>query len=650
MKKKRLLAWLMTLVMMFGLMPATALADTTTPTLTPAAKSNGDVTISKVAAPVAGKDDEWQITMTINPATNIDPQPLELVLVLDTSGSMNFCTLVNHKGQHESTHDCSTTMQGDRKKNWKESRLYKATEEAKNMLTSLETAKVDATISIVTFDEIGRANLTETKDYTTAKTTLTNIGDAITSGGTHVNDGLKVAYNILSDEPENAVKAVVLLGDGVFNGTDPVDGNNSIIDYYDVPGYATAIKGTTSYGATGLKNTTLYTIAFAAGTNAQAALARVASPNEAYVAGDAEALKSVFAKIASKIVPMVSDNMTSGSVSDVKVTGTPTVNGTAASNIVANNGEEIRWNSPDTIESTETVTLVYNVTLKDLQSLNVGANTVDLNGDAKLSYAVGGVKKDPLAFPRPQAVVTVGQLEENYYLDGVLQENLTVKHPKVIVNGTNTFAWNADDSKVIAVNDEAVYKESKQGDTVVNKTGSVTATGVSYVVNHYYTTTPEYIVTYQYAGDDVPQDAATLPDPATHKVGETVRVAATPAAVEGYTFEGWYNGQEKVADTFNMPNNDVTLTGTWTKNSHEVTYSYENNVPGAPKLPDEATVDYGETVKVAAVPSLTGYTFDGWKFDGETYKAGATFAMPDKDVAFTGKWTPLTKSDSSVSD
>ena len=68
----------------------------------------------------------------------------------------------------------------------------------------------------------------------------------------------------------------------------------------------------------------------------------------------------------------------------------------------------------------------------------------------------------------------------------------------------------------------------------------------------------EHTVSYSFTGD-VP-DGVSAPGSQTYKVGDTVRVAGSPAAPEGYTFHGWSrNG------SFEMPDNDVTITGRWTK-------------------------------------------------------------------------------------
>lgn len=85
---------------------------------------------------------------------------------------------------------------------------------------------------------------------------------------------------------------------------------------------------------------------------------------------------------------------------------------------------------------------------------------------------------------------------------------------------------------------------------------------------------------------------------------------------------------------FNVPG----VKGTAPK--YNVTYEYAGTVPtGAPELPDEASYKAGATVKVAAAPTLAGYTFSGWTTSDAAVSSDGSFTMPSKDVKLTGSWT-----------
>ena len=144
-----------------------------------------------------------------------------------------------------------------------------------------------------------------------------------------------------------------------------------------------------------------------------------------------------------------------------------------------------------------------------------------------------------------------------------------------------------------------------------------------------------YTVSFKYMGV-APEDAPAVPESFLATVGSTVELSAPE--LEGYTFDGWYYEGDLV-DEFAMPAKDVVITGKWIKNAQDtfaVTYAYTGDVPaGAPAVPAASTAKVGDTVAVAEVPSLEGYIFSGWYFDGEV---ATSFVMPANDVVITGNW------------
>ncbi len=153
--------------------------------------------------------------------------------------------------------------------------------------------------------------------------------------------------------------------------------------------------------------------------------------------------------------------------------------------------------------------------------------------------------------------------------------------------------------------------------------GTITAdTTVTYVY-----TAILYPVTYEYTGE-VPENAPALPEDAEYTFGTAVTVADAPE-LDGYTFSGWDK------EDFEMPAEDVVITGSWTAiPKYTVTYRYTGEVPaGAPELPETAEYAAGAAVTVAAAAYLEGYIFSGW--DKED------FEMPAEDVVITGSWTVI---------
>ena len=116
--KKRLLSMLLVLVMVIGLLPTAAMAvDANSPIVSTGSDDNVAVTKSAVA----NGDGTYNITIEVTPKTEGVAKPLELVLLLDVSGSMAWCTQEDHehdedceielsctKEAHRHTHECGT--------------------------------------------------------------------------------------------------------------------------------------------------------------------------------------------------------------------------------------------------------------------------------------------------------------------------------------------------------------------------------------------------------------------------------------------------------------------------------------------------------------------------------------------------------------
>ena len=257
------------------------------------------------------------------------------------------------------------------------------------------------------------------------------------------------------------------------------------------------------------------------------------------------------------------------------------------------------------------------------ENLTVDDDTPDFAGDdpAREGYKFNGWN------PTPSEKVDAAKADK---------DNVITYTAKWIKTYKVTYTDGVDGEEVFADQETVV----EAGDPTPAFDGTPTRTGYTFegwdpevadIVTEDATYTAQWTinshkVTYKYTGD-VPDGAPEVPEEATYDYGESVTVADAPT-LEGYTFSGWSE-----SGTFEMPDEDVEITGSWTINSHKVTYKYTGDVPdGAPEVPEEATYDYGESVTVADAPTLEGYTFSGWSESG-------TFEMPDEDVEITGSWT-----------
>lgn len=108
-----------------------------------------------------------------------------------------------------------------------------------------------------------------------------------------------------------------------------------------------------------------------------------------------------------------------------------------------------------------------------------------------------------------------------------------------------------------------------------------------------------------------------------YSVGEGDNITAEPAPTkDGYTFSGW----SSIPAT--MPANDVTVTGTFTKNA-ATTYTLTYMVDGV--VYKTFSYEAGATVARVEAPTKEGYTFSGW--------SNTLLTMPERNVTITGTFT-----------
>ena len=105
-----------------------------------------------------------------------------------------------------------------------------------------------------------------------------------------------------------------------------------------------------------------------------------------------------------------------------------------------------------------------------------------------------------------------------------------------------------------------------------------------------------------------------------YSVGEGDNITPEPAPTkQGYTFFGWSD----IPAT--MPANNVTVTGTFSKNTYKLTYFVDGQTYKT------FSYQYGTAITPEAAPTKQGYTFSGWSSIPGT--------MPANDVTVTGTFT-----------
>lgn len=171
--------------------------------------------------------------------------------------------------------------------------------------------------------------------------------------------------------------------------------------------------------------------------------------------------------------------------------------------------------------------------------------------------------------------------------------------------------------------------------TVSNGTFTMPAKDVVFTGS--FTQKETYGVTYSITGE-APKDFAT-PSTKNYSKGSDVKIDPLKAGniISGYRFLGWSLPSTVSVDDdgiFQMPNNNITITGSFEKVKYTVSYQFQGSVMpdnASSLLPATTSYEPGETVTVASSPETAGYRFLGW------YKA-KTFVMPEENVVITGEW------------
>ena len=127
----------------------------------------------------------------------------------------------------------------------------------------------------------------------------------------------------------------------------------------------------------------------------------------------------------------------------------------------------------------------------------------------------------------------------------------------------------------------------------------------------------------------------THSNPATYTV-ESATITLSAASRTGYTFDGWYVGDDLVTEIVTGSYGDKTFTAQWTPITYEIVY--ENTKGAANSNATEYTIE-SDTIALLDI-SATGYTFDGWYVGDELVTEIAEGSYGDK--TFTAQWTPIT--------
>ena len=370
---KKILAILMAVAMAFSLLPATALAitsgdDQQQSTLEPGAKyynfdgtettsENADITLTKTAAPVEGEDGVYEVTLTATTSQKVTPKPVEVVFVLDGSGSMGWCTENPPEGFfhfHKSGGWCIKTLNDHSKSRWNI-----AINAINQMVTNIGEDGV--TYKYVLFSD--DAEIVTSYNKNTKPT-----------GSTHLTEGVEKGIDAFS-ENSGADKVMIIVADGESDDKYPTS-------------QATAFKNA------GGK---IYTVGFLFSGNNFNNLS--SGDGYHFTADNADQINLAMNTITQNIAGLISDPM-GENVTLLQDRGISVeLNGQDTTPATVLNGNTIRWTKTDGFSGT--VTMKYQVQVKD--SAKTGkVLSIPLNGNATFNYVHNGTSHS-VAFPQPAA-------------------------------------------------------------------------------------------------------------------------------------------------------------------------------------------------------------------------------------------------------
>lgn len=127
-----------------------------------------------------------------------------------------------------------------------------------------------------------------------------------------------------------------------------------------------------------------------------------------------------------------------------------------------------------------------------------------------------------------------------------------------------------------------------------------------------------YTISYDLA------DGVNSPENPTSYTIESGLITLKDPTREGYTFAGWYNGEQLITTIDSNALENISLTAKWTVNSYKLTFDVDGNLT-------EKNFKYGESVTAIENPTKVGHTFAGWSEElPET--------MPANDITVEAKW------------
>lgn len=650
---KKILAMLMAVAMAFSLLPVTALAadgtnDTAGATTSVTTDTEDGVHISKKVEKAADGNYNLVMEAYVEGNTKIvdSSRPLDIVLVLDVSGSMSW-----------DMSDSDKTKRIDALKSAVKAFIENVAQ--KNKDTDANT--VGHRISIVKFaasktndvgddiDWIGRnysqivKNLTIVNDAGKGK--LIDAVNALQpAGATRADYGMELAKDELekNSKDQSRDKVVVMFTDGT-----PTSENS-----FESSVASGAISKSKALKDKGVK---VYTVGIFSGANPNADVAEKRTSNE------------------NKYMQAVSSNYPEATFKKIKTKYTWNF-GTRAENsnyyLSATSADELNnvfktiSNSITTTQVTAGTSAVLRDTLTKQFVLNGDANAITVK-KAKVTSKTGntyswgsledvdGIKKNVSSDGKTVTVTGFDYTSTGTTGNVITKNGNDYSGYKLIVTipikvnqdydrweaGKNNYDTNVTDTEDNKAGLTNYKKGEEEASTLLDTSPQVPVTA--------YKVTYKYDTTYNGAPDPSNDTKAYLP-------GKSIKINGAPTWPDsGYTFDGWQlpNDLNEQDGSFSMPAWDVEITGSWTENHVTIHYVAldggtitESTVEGKKTHSEIVGLAHPQAIGATAQPD-TGKYFVGWYSDREcnNFAGGQTKLVPtiesQQDVTYYAKFS-----------
>lgn len=600
--RKRGLALLMCICMIFTLLPFSAFADASsdksviygkyvngtwtqdaeaTDTVTYPTDGNNQLSLTKTAKRTA--DNTYDITLKVvstQTETTTKPGSAATVLVMDVSGSMDICATCNNSEQHrdllgnywyEHSGNCETGKKEEVQ--YSETRLKAAKDAAYDFILSYSGAELDGNtvtglkenandglgryVSVVSFST-GSSVACQWQDVSTVagyNAVKAAIDGLKADGGTNLDAGLQTANAQFNNNDVKGITAknVIALTDGMPTFYVGGDGKNGNHGSYGCP----ATNNATAKSATALKaSASVYTVCFGA------------SKDKCWEKGSGHEW-----------------NLLGFETEKHKIAG-PTVGDFLRDSIAtpAAGGKTYAYNADNTAQL-----------MKAFKAIT--------------SSITEGIKTGTVLDPMGDHITVTSKPDNFVKTDKGYTWELGEPKSKVTENGKTTYTYELTYTVTFDPNFAEFHENNYYA---ANGVTTFTAGGEVYYFNvpGVKGTAPRYKVTYEYTGT-VPTGAPELPKEASYKAGVPVTVAEAPT-LNGCTFSGWSTTDATVGSdgSFTMPKNKVTLTGSWTLRS-DLSYTvhyYWNGTKESVKADNVVTGQTFNTIVTEEPATVPGYT------------------------------------------